>query len=192
MRWSWPTMTRLTSWMTGAMKSPRRSTASAWTAGRKDAATTSKPSTGMGAAAVHEASHAVVAILLGLKAHAILHADKPGCGATDIDAPAGLGGDEKLLVALVAGSEGEGRLLQQARQWHVSTEDAKAILRLVGGINDMSAKRLSRAKRTAAKLVRDKRVWNAIETVAWQLAELGSADDATVREAVLAAGLEPE
>lgn len=132
-----------------------------------------------------------MAVLLGLKARAILHADRPGCGATDIDAPEGAGGDERVLIALVAGSEGEGRLLQQARRWHVSTEDAKAILRLVGGINDRSAKRLSRAKRSAGQLVRDKRVWNAIETVAWQLTEVGSADDATVREAVLAAGLDP-
>lgn len=191
MRWSCPTMTRLTSWMTGAMKSPRRSTASVWTAGRKGAATTSKPSTRTPPAAVHEASHAVVAVLLGLRARAILHADKPGCGTTDIDAPEGLGGDERLLVALVAGSEGEGRLLHQARQWHVSTEDAKAILRLVGGINDRSARRLSRAKASAAKLVRDKRVWKAIEGVARLLQEHGEAEDAAIREAVVGAGLTP-
>jgi hypothetical protein len=129
--------------------------------------------------------------MLGLKARAILHADRPGCGATDIDVPPGPDGDERLLVALVAGSVGEGRLLHQARQWHVSTEDAKAIVRLVGGINDRSAKRLSHAKRHAAEMVRDRRVWNAIEAVAWQLGQLGSADHATVREAVLAAGLRP-
>lgn len=130
-------------------------------------------------------------MLLGLKARAILHAGKPGCGATDIDAPEGPDGAEHLLVALVAGGEGEGRLLHQVRQWHVSTEDAKAILRLVGGITDASVVRLSRAKRTAAGMVRDKRVWSAIEAVAWQLAERGRADDATVREAVAAAGLAP-
>ncbi len=184
-------MTRLISWMTGAMKSPRRSTASVWTAGRKGAATARKVTAGSDPAAVHEAAHAVVAVLVGLKARAILHAGKPGCGATDIDAPEGPGGEERLLVALVAGSEGEGRLLHQVRQWHVSTEDAKAILRLVGGITDASAKRLSRAKRTAADIVRDKRAWAAIEAVAWQLAERGRADDATVREAVAAAGLTP-
>lgn len=142
-------------------------------------------------AAVHEAAHAVVAVLLGLRARAILHADKPGCGATDIDAPDGRAGSERLLVALVAGSEGEGRLLHQARKWHVSTEDAKAIVRLVGGITDASAARLSRAKRSAGEMVRDKRVWSAIEAVAWQLAERGVVESATVREAVLAAGLVP-
>jgi hypothetical protein len=130
-------------------------------------------------------------VLLGLKARAVLHADRPGCGATDIDAPPDPGGDERLLVALVAGSVGEGRLLHQARQWHVSTEDAKAIVRLVGGITDRSAKRLSRAKTAASEMVRDKRVWEAIEAVAWQLKEMGSADDATVRAAVVAAGLRP-
>lgn len=132
-----------------------------------------------------------MAVLLGLKARAILHADKPGCGTTDIDVPEGPDGDERLLVALVAGSEGEGRLLHQARQWHVSTEDAKAIVRLVGGINDRSAKRLSHAKASASKLVRDKRVWKAIEGVAWLLQEHGEAEDAAIREAVVAAGLAP-
>ncbi len=184
-------MTRLTSWMTGAMKSPRRSTASVWTAGRKEAATTSKPSTGKRAAAVHEASHAVVAVLLGLKARAFLHADTPGCGTTDIDVPDGPGGDERLLIALVAGSEAEGRLLHQVRRWHTSTEDARAIARLVGGITEASTKRLFRAKRKASELVRDKRVWSAIEAVAWQLDESGTVEDATVREAVAAAGLRP-
>jgi hypothetical protein len=140
---------------------------------------------------VHEAAHAVVAVLLGLKARAILHADQPGCGATDIDAPEGPDGDERVLVALVAGSEGEGRLLHQARQWHVSIEDARAIVRLVGGIDDRSAKRLSRAKASAAKLVRDKRVWRAIEGVARLLAERGVVEDVAIREAVAAAGLEP-
>ena len=130
----------------------------------------------------------MVAVLLGLKARASLHADKPGCGATDIDVPDGPNGDERLLVALVAGSEGEGRLLHQARQWHVSTEDAKAILRLVGGITDASAARLAEAKRRASEIVRDPKAWAAIEAVAWQLAERGRVDDATVREAVAAAG----
>ncbi len=130
-------------------------------------------------------------MLLGLQARAILHADKPGCGATDIDAPEGAGGAERLLVALVAGSEGEGRLLHQVRQWHVSTEDAKAMLRLVGGISDASAARLSRAKRSAAQLVRDPRVWRAIEEVAVRLAASGIVKDASVRDAVRAAGLVP-
>ena len=127
-------------------------------------------------------------MLLGLKARASLHANKPGCGATDIDAPEGPHGEERLLVALVAGSEGEGRLLHQVRQWHVSTEDARAILRLVGGITDASAARLAKAKRSASEIVRDPKVWVAIEAVAWQLAERGRVDDATVREAVAAAG----
>jgi hypothetical protein len=137
---------------------------------------------------VHEASHAVVAVLLGLKAHASLHANKPGCGATDIDAPEGARGEERLLIALVAGGEGEGRLLHQARQWHVSTEDAKAIVRIVGGITDASAARLAKAKHDAAAIVRDPKAWAAIEAVAWQLTERGRVGDATVREAVAAAG----
>jgi len=132
-----------------------------------------------------------VAVLLGLKARAILHPDRPGCGATDIDVPEGADGDERLLVALVAGSEGEGRLLHQARQWHVSKEDARAIVRLIGGISDRSARRLSRAKASAAKLVRDKRVWKAIEGVAWLLEERGAVEDAAIREVVVAAGLTP-
>ncbi len=130
-------------------------------------------------------------MLLGLKARAILHADKPGCGTTDIDAPEGIDGDERLLVALVAGSEGEGRLLHQARRWHVSTEDAKAILRLVGGIDDRSAQRLSHARASASQLVRDKAVWKAIEGVARLLEEHGEAQDAAIRETVVAAGLAP-
>ena len=150
-----------------------------------------KPSTHTTPAAVHESAHAVVAVLLGLKAHASLRAGKPGCGATDIDVPAGPDGDERLLIALVAGSVGEGRLLHQARQWHVSTEDARAIVRLIGGIDDRTAKRLSHAKREASEMVRDKKVWSAIEAVAWQLSEKGSASDAVVREALRAAGLRP-
>jgi hypothetical protein len=70
----------------------------------------------------------------------------------------------------------------------VSTEDAKAILRLVGGITDVSAARMAKAKRDAAAIVRDPKVWSAIEAVAWQLAERGRVGDATVREAVAAAG----
>lgn len=150
-----------------------------------------KRSTHLTAAAVHEAAHAVIAVLLGLRAQAHLHRKKEGCGVTDIDAPPGRDGDERLLVALVAGSVGEGRLLHQARQWHVSTEDAKAIVRLIGTIDDRSAKRLSAAKREASELVRDKQVWSAIEAVASQLAESGSVTDAMVREAVRAAGLRP-
>lgn len=133
----------------------------------------------------------MVAVLLGLRARAVLHSNKPGCGATDIDAPEGLEGDERLLVALVAGSVGEGRLLHQARQWHVSTEDARAIVRLVGGITDSSAKRVSRARNTASKQVRDKRVWSAVEAVAGRLAEHGEADHRQIRAALAKAGLEP-
>src|SRR5688500_13194756 len=106
MRYSCPTMTRLISWTTGAMKSPRRRIASFWTAGRKEAATTGKPRAGHRPAPFHEAAHAVVAVLLGLRARAELHEDTQGCGATDIDAPMGLEGTDRLLVALVAGSEG--------------------------------------------------------------------------------------
>jgi len=185
-------MTRLISWMTGAMKSPRRRSASLWTAGRKGTATERKGRAGIEPAAVHEAAHAVVAVLLGMKARASLHADQPGCGATDIEVPDGPDGSELLLVALVAGSEGEGRLLHQARQWHVSTEDAKAMLRIIGGLAAPgAAERLSRAKRTAGELVRRPAVWRAIETVAAELARASAVDDATVREAVGAAGLTP-
>lgn len=134
----------------------------------------------------------MVAVLLGLTARAELREDRPGCGATDIDAPGTPQGDERLLVALVAGSEGEGRLLGQPRQWHASTEDAKAMLRLVGGlISDGSAARLSRAKRSAGRIVRDPRVWRAIEDVAARLAEGSTVDYSGVREAVGNAGLEP-
>lgn len=183
-------MTRLTSWMTGAMKSPRRSTASGG-AGRKEAATTAKPSTRLSATAVHEASHAVVAVMLGLRAHAALHGRKEGHGATDIDVPAGRDADERLLAALVAGSVGEGRLLHQARQWHVATEDAKAIVRLIGPIDERNARRLAAAKERVMGLVRERPVWTAIETVAWQLTAVGSASDAVIREALRAAGLRP-
>lgn len=150
-----------------------------------------KPSTHLTATAVHEAAHAVVAVMLGMRAHAALHDRKEGHGATDIDAPAGRDGDERLLVALVAGSVGEGRLLHQARRWQVATEDAKAIVRIVGSMDERSAKRLAAAKERATELVHDRAVWTAIEAVAWQLAEKGSASDAVIREALRAAGLRP-
>lgn len=144
-----------------------------------------------GAAAIHEAAHAVVAVLLGLRAHAELHADRPGCGATDIDAPEGSAGSDRLLVALVAGSEGEGRLLGDPHDWRVSTDDAKAIIELVGGLSDASVARLSNAKVSAGRIVRDPRVWAAIEDVAAQLTRSSSVPDGAVREAVRDAGLEP-
>ncbi len=130
-------------------------------------------------------------MLLGLRASAELHDDSPGCGATDIDAPAGADGTDRLLVALVAGSEGEGRLLGGPRQWRVSVEDARAIVRLIGGVSDENAGRLSRAKISAERIVREPRVWAAIETVAAELERTSSADHDTVLAAVTAAGLGP-
>lgn len=190
-RYSCPTMTRLTSWTTGAMKSPRRRIASFWTAGRKDAATTRKRSRGVGPAAFHEAAHAVVAVLLGLRARAELHDDAPGCGATDIDAPEGVAGADRLLVALVAGSEGEGRLLGGPREWRVSVEDARAIVRLIGGFGDDTPERLSRAKVSAGRIVREPRVWKAIEDVAAALERSSTLEHAAVLRAVTDAGLRP-
>lgn len=122
----------------------------------------------------------------------MLHRDRPGCGATDIDAPEGPAGSERLLVALVAGGEAEGRLLHQVRQWHVSTDDAKAMLRIVGSLTAPgSAARLARAKRTAAELVRRPEVWRAIEDVARRLEHGSAVPDADVRDAMIAAGLTP-
>jgi hypothetical protein len=134
----------------------------------------------------------VVAVLLGLAARATLEHGRPGCGACDIDVPDEVGGADRLLVALVAGSEAEGRLLGQPRHWHASTDDAKAMLRVIGGLaRPGAADRLARAKRGAARLVRDPRVWRATEDVARTLARTHRADDAAIREAVLAAGLTP-
>lgn len=183
-------MTRLTSWITGAMKSPRRSTASAG-AGRKGAATTGKPSARLTAVAIHEASHAVVAVMVGLRAHAALHGTKEGHGVTDIDAPTGGDADGRVLLALVAGSVGEGRLLDQPRRWRVAREDAKAIARLIGPMDERGARRLAEAKDGAAELVRVRAVWTAIEAVARRLADEGSASDAAIREALRAAGARP-
>lgn len=134
----------------------------------------------------------MVAVLLGMKAHAVLHADRPGCGTTEIEAPEGPRGADALLVALVAGSEAEGRLLHNIQRWHTSTEDARAILHILGGVvTQASAKRLSRAKGSAAELVRRPPVWQAIETVAAELARTSAVTDASIREAVVAAGLTP-
>jgi hypothetical protein len=141
---------------------------------------------------VHEAAHAVVAVLLGMKARAVLQRGRPGCGTCDIDVPEGADGSQRLLVALVAGSEGEGRLLHQARAWRASTEDARAMLRLIGGLaRPGSAERLADAKHEASRLVRDARVWRAIEAVAAELTSRRSVEDATIREATAAAGLRP-
>jgi hypothetical protein len=172
------------------MKSPRRITASLWTAGRKGATTERQRTAGPAAAAVHEAAHAVVAVLMGLKARAILDHDRPGCGATEIDVPDAPDGADRLLVALVAGGEAEGRLIGHPREWLASTEDAKAMLRLIGGLTRPGGvERLARAKREAARLIRDRRVWEATKAVAEKLARASAVDDATVREAVAAAGL---
>jgi hypothetical protein len=132
-----------------------------------------------------------VAVLLGLRARAELHDDAPGCGATDIDAPEGLAGTDRLLVALVAGSEGESRLLGGPREWRVSVEDAKAILRLVGGITDETAERLSRAKLSAGRIVREPQVWRAIEDVAAALERSSTVEHGAVLRAVIGAGLRP-
>jgi hypothetical protein len=94
-------------------------------------------------------------------------------------------------VALVAGSEGEGRLLGSPRDWRVSTEDARAIVRLIGGLTDDGVARLSQAKRSAGRIVRDPRVWAAIEEVAGMLTRKSVVEHSAVREAVVSAGLEP-
>ena len=161
-------------------------------AGRKDAATETKRKPATDPAAVHEAAHAVVAVLVGLKASASLDHGRPGCGACDIDVPAGRAGEERLLIALVAGGEAEGRLLGQPRRWLASTEDAKAMLRVLGGLTRPgAAERLAKARHEAAGLLRDKKVWRATEAVAAILGQRSSVDDGTVREAVVAAGLAP-
>ena len=161
-------------------------------AGRKGAATEAKRTAATDPAAVHEAAHAVIAVLLGLKARATLEAGRPGCGACEIDVPSGAGGAERLLVALVAGGEAEGRLLGQPRRWLASTEDAKAMLRVVGGLaRPGAAERLARAKHEAARMLRQKKVWRATEAVAAVLSDRSHVDDASVREAVGNAGLEP-
>lgn len=141
---------------------------------------------------MHEAAHAVVAVFLGMNARATLDHGRPGCGATEIHAPDGPDGPQRLLTALVAGSEGEGRLLHRARAWRPSTEDAKAIARLIGGLGRPgAAARLAAAKRNAANIVSDPHAWKAVEAVARVLAERGEADDATVRGALDASGLAP-
>lgn len=133
----------------------------------------------------------MVAVLLGLRASAELHDDAPGCGATDIDAPHGPAGTERLLVALIAGSEGEGRLLGGPRLWHVSLEDARAMVRLIGAVSDANAGRLSKAKLSAERIVRDPRAWRAIESVAAALERTSEVDHEAVLAAVKDAGLEP-
>jgi hypothetical protein len=141
---------------------------------------------------VHEAAHAVVAVFLGMKARARLERGRPGCGACEIDAPEGADGAQRLLTALAAGSEGEGRLLHRPRTWHPSTEDAKAIARLLGSLDRPgAAARLAAAKRNAAKIVRDRHAWKAVEIVAAELSRRHSVDDAQVRDALAAAGLAP-
>jgi len=132
-----------------------------------------------------------VAVLLGMRARAELHDDAPGCGATDIDAPMGHEATDRLLVALVAGSEAEGRLLGGPRQWRVSIEDARAIMRLIGEVSDDNAARLTRAKVSAERIVRDPRVWSAIERVAAELERSSFADHDAVLAAVTGAGLGP-
>lgn len=132
-----------------------------------------------------------MAVLLGLRARAELHPDPSGCGATDIEAPMGADGTERLLVALVAGAEGEGRLLGGTREWRVSVEDARVMARLIGDISDQNAERLARAKTSAGRIVRDPRVWSAIESVAARLERSSSAEHDAVLAAVIAAGLGP-
>ncbi len=134
----------------------------------------------------------MVAVLLGMTARAALERGRPGCGACDIDVPDGADGSQRLLVALVAGSEGEGRLLHAPRAWRASTEDARAMLTLVGGLARAgSADRIAAAKRDAAKLLRDRRVWNAVEAVATELTRRHVASDRAVRDALAAASLAP-
>ena len=161
-------------------------------AGRKDAATEGQRTAASDPAAVHEAGHAVVAVLLGLKASARIEHGSPGCGTCDIDVPGGPGGVDRLLVALVAGGEAEGRLLGQPRRWLASTEDAKAMLRVVGPLTRPgAADRIARAKREAAHLLREPRVWRATESVAIELGRRPLVPDARVRDAVTEAGLAP-
>lgn len=133
-----------------------------------------------------------MAVLLGMKARAVLERGRPGCGTCDIEVPDGPEGSQRLLVALVAGGEGEGRLLHRPRTPHASTEDAKAMLHLLGRLDRPGApERLALAKKDAGRMVRDPRVWKAIGSVATLLGGQGEADDAAVRDAVAAAGLLP-
>jgi len=141
---------------------------------------------------VHEAGHAVVAVLLGLTARAFLEDGRPGCGECQIVVPAGPEGADRLLIALVAGGEAEGRLLGQPRRWLASTDDARAMLRVVGALSRPgAAERIAHAKREAARMLRERSVWKATEAVAEELARRSHVSDATVREAVIAAGLSP-
>ena len=138
---------------------------------------------------MHEAAHAVVAVLLGLTARASLNGARPGCGTCEIVVPHTAVAEEHLLVALVAGGEAEGRLLGQPRRWLASTDDAKAMLRIVGSLERPgAAERLARARHEAARLLRDKRAWRAVEAVAHELGLRSHVDDATVRAAVAASG----
>src|SRR5207248_2650928 len=114
----------------------------------------------------------------------------PGCGACEIDVPHAPDGPERLLVALVAGGEAEGRLLGQPRRWLASTDDAKAMLKVIGPLTRPgAADRLARAKREAARMLRQPPVWRATEDVAARLARSSLVEDAAVRDAVVAAGL---
>ena len=161
-------------------------------AGRKDAATHTQPKAATDPAAVHEAGHAVIAVLLGMRAGASLEHGSPGCGTCEIDVPGGPGGADRLLTALAAGGEAEGRLLGQPRRWLASTEDAKAMLRITGPLTRTgAAERVAHAKREAAGLLRDRKVWRATEAVAKELAGRSRVDDAAVRAAVVEAGLRP-
>ncbi len=137
---------------------------------------------------MHEAAHAVVAVLLGMKARAALQKGRPGCGACDIEAPEGSEGARRLLVALVAGGEAEGRLLDRPRRWNASTEDAKTMVELLGDLErPEAAERLAAARREAARLVRTAGVWRAIEAVAGELSTRHAVGDAAIRDAVAAA-----
>ncbi|MDE3111689.1 MAG: hypothetical protein KGN00_00380 [Chloroflexota bacterium] len=127
----------------------------------------------------------MVAVVLGMKARARLEKGRPGCGACDIDAPEGPDGSRRLLVALVAGSEAEGRLLDRPRRWRASTEDAKAMVELLGDLGRPgAAEKLAEARREAARLVREPRVWRAVEAVAGQLTARHAVGDAAIREAI--------
>lgn len=137
---------------------------------------------------MHEAAHAVVAVLLGMRARAALQKGRPGCGACDIDAPEGPNGTRRLLVALVAGSEAEGRLLDRPRRWSASTEDAKSMIALIGDLGRPgAAEKLAAARREAARLVREAAVWRAIEAVAGELTARHVVGDSAIREAIAAA-----
>lgn len=127
----------------------------------------------------------MVAVLLGMTAQATLEKGRPGCGACDIEALEGADGSHRLLVALVAGAEAEGRLLDRPRAWRASTDDARAMVGLLGDLGRPgAADKLATARHEASRLVRDPAVWRVIEAIATELTARHAVGTARIREAI--------